>query len=116
MQFFSNTKTRQNGEIYNPDLCLDAILEKAEKGLEEIRLAIEEARAATEERRYLIMSIHSPRIRHYVRMIRAEADKYQSVTFLWTMAHSRSNSYIAKGNEKADELAKDGLCIALSED
>ena len=62
------------------------------------------------------LSINSPRIRQYVRMIRAEADKYQSVTFLWTRAHSRSNSYIAKGNEKADELAKDGLCIALSED
>ena len=62
------------------------------------------------------LSINSPRIRQYVRMIRAEADKYQSVTFLWTKAHSRSNSYIAKGNEKADELAKDGLCVALSED
>ena len=45
----------QNGEIYIPDLCLDAILEKAEKGLNEIKLAIDEARAASEERRYLIM-------------------------------------------------------------
>ena len=55
------------------------------------------------------LSINSPRIRQYVRMIRA-------VTFLWTRAHSRSNSYIAKGNAMADELAKDGLSIALSED
>ena len=55
------------------------------------------------------LSINSPRIRHYVGTIRAEADKYQSVTFLWTRAHSRSNSYIAKGNEKADEFVKKGL-------
>ena len=33
-----------------------------------------------------------------------------------TRAHSRSNSYIAKGNAMADELAKDGLSIALSDD
>ena len=231
----------QNGEICIPVLCLDAILEKAEKGLNEIKLAIDEARAASEERRYLIMrnsieeddvdiniisdngdfrlivftdassqqqtngplfryglgvylglqnpdnralaapytcssmmeaeilavlsgfeavsnlenrigrrvankiaiyldnlegqqliasimaepmgsalleslSINSTRVRHYLRKIREEADKYQSVTFLWTRAHSRSNSYIAKGNAMADELAKDGLSIALSED
>ena len=221
--------------------CLDAILEKAEKGMAEIRLAIEEAKAAAEERRYLVlrnntkeddldiniindngdfrlvcftdassqqqtngplfryglgiylgfenpdnralaapltcssmmeaeilavleglkaisslenrigrrvankiaiyidnlegqrliasimaepmgsallesMSMNSPRVRHYVRTIREEADKYQSVTFLWTRAHTRSNSYIAQGNAKADKLAKDGLCIALSDD
>ena len=62
------------------------------------------------------LSINTPRVRHYVRKIREEANKYQSVTFLWTRAHSRSNSYIAKGNAMADELAKDGLSIALSED
>ena len=62
------------------------------------------------------LAINCPRIRLYVRMIRAEADKFQSVTFLWTRAHTRSNSYIARGNECADELAKEGLSIALNED
>ena len=60
------------------------------------------------------MSMNSPRVRHYVRTIREEADKYQSVTFLWTHAHTRSSSYIAQGNAKADKLTKDGLCIALN--
>ena len=62
------------------------------------------------------MSMNTPRIRHYVRSIREEANKYQSVTFSWTRAHTKSNSYIALGNSKADKLAKDGLCIALSDD
>ena len=62
------------------------------------------------------LAINCPRIRQYVRMIKVEADKFQSVTFLWTRAHTRSNSYIAKGNKCADELAKEGLSIALNED
>ena len=35
--------------------CLDAILERAEKGMAEIRLAVEEAKAAAEERRHLVL-------------------------------------------------------------
>ena len=35
--------------------CLEAILEKAEKGMAEIRLAVTEAKAAVEERRHLIL-------------------------------------------------------------
>ncbi|MDE5072876.1 MAG: hypothetical protein O4806_13875, partial [Trichodesmium sp. St5_bin8] len=62
------------------------------------------------------MSLNLPRIRQYMRSIQEEAEKYQSVTFSWTSAHTRSNSYIALGNSKADKLAKDGLCVALSND
>ena len=62
------------------------------------------------------MSMNLPRIRQYVRSIREEANKYHSVTFSWTRAHTKSNSYIALGNSKADKLAKDGLCVALSND
>ena len=62
------------------------------------------------------MSMNLPRIRHYVRSIREEADKYHSVTFSWTRAHTTSNSFIALGNSKADELAKEGLSVALSND
>ena len=36
-------------------VCLDAILDRAEKGMAEIRLAVEEAKAAAEERRHLIL-------------------------------------------------------------
>ena len=35
--------------------CLDAILSRAEKGLEEIRIAVAEAREAVEQRRHLIL-------------------------------------------------------------
>ena len=35
--------------------CLEAILERAEKGMAEIRLAVAEAKAAVEERRHLIL-------------------------------------------------------------
>ena len=62
------------------------------------------------------LSLNLPRIREYVRSIREEASKFTSVTFSWTRAHTKSNSYIALGNSKADKLAKDGLCVALSND
>ena len=35
--------------------CLDAILSRAEKGMEEIRIAVAEAREAVEQRRHLIL-------------------------------------------------------------
>ena len=62
------------------------------------------------------MSLNLPRIRQYVRSIREEANRFHSVTFSWTRAHTKSNSYIALGNSKADELAKKGLCVALNND
>ena len=62
------------------------------------------------------MSLNLPRIRQYVRSIREEASKFTSVTFSWTRAHTTSNSFIALGNSKADELAKEGLSVALSND
>ena len=62
------------------------------------------------------MSMNLPRIRQYMRSIREEANKYHSVTFSWTRAHTKSNSYIALGNSKADKLAKEGLCVALNND
>ena len=36
-------------------VCLDAILSRAEKGLEEVRIAVAEAREAVEQRRHLIL-------------------------------------------------------------
>ena len=36
-------------------VCLDAILSRAEKGMEEIRIAVAEAREAVEQRRHLIL-------------------------------------------------------------
>ena len=60
------------------------------------------------------MSLNLPRIRQYVRSIREEANRFHS--FSWTRAHTKSNSYIALGNSKADELAKKGLCVALIND
>ena len=36
-------------------VCLEAILDRAEKGMAEIRLAVAEAKAAVEERRHLIL-------------------------------------------------------------
>ena len=36
-------------------VCLDAILDRAEKGMEEIRIAVAEAKAAVEQRRHLIL-------------------------------------------------------------
>ena len=36
-------------------VCLDAILDRAEKGMEEIRIAVTEAKAAVEQRRHLIL-------------------------------------------------------------
>ena len=62
------------------------------------------------------MSLNLPRIRQYVRSIREEASKFTSVTFSGTRAHTTSNSFIALGNKKADELAKEGLSVALSND
>ena len=62
------------------------------------------------------MSLNLPRIRQYVRSIREEANKFNSVTFSWTRTHTKSNSFIALGNSKADELAKEGLCVALNND
>ena len=36
-------------------VCLDAILSRAEKGMEEIRIAVAEAKEAVEQRRHLIL-------------------------------------------------------------
>ena len=36
-------------------VCLDAILSRAERGLEEVRIAVAEAREAVEQRRHLIL-------------------------------------------------------------
>ena len=36
-------------------VCLDAIMSRAEKGLEEVRIAVNEAREAVEQRRHLIL-------------------------------------------------------------
>ena len=52
---------------------------------------------------------NNSRIRKMLHEIRTFIEEYTSVEFKWIRSHTTSNSFLARGNEAADRLAKEGL-------
>lgn len=58
---------------------------------------------------------NNARIRKMIHEIRNHIVEYTSVEFKWIRAHTSSHSFLARGNDEADKLAKAGLEKAFSQ-
>ena len=71
-------------------VCLDAILSRAEKGMEEIRIAVAEAREAVEQRRHIIFRNNGDEDDLDVNVINDQGD-YRLVLFTDASSQVRNN-------------------------
>ena len=52
---------------------------------------------------------NNSRVRNMIHEIREMIKIYDSVEMKWVRAHTGSRSFLARGNDQADKLAKEGL-------
>ena len=88
-------------------ICIDNL---ESKKLVEVAIKEEHGSLALES-----LITNNARIRKMVHEIRNFVVEYTSVEFKWVRAHTSSHSFLARGNDQADKLAKLGLEKAFTQ-
>lgn len=88
-------------------ICIDNL---ESKKLVEVAIKEEHGSLALES-----LITNNTRIRKMIHEIRNFVEEYTSVEFKWVRAHTSSHSFLARGNDQADKLAKLGLEKAFAQ-